>query len=160
MPNDNKISASLSAQDMTDILAAFATIKAKLPFLINLTPKERRSQPTVGTERGGMMESFDMEMGQHPDLIPTFVDVPELDKDRALFSQLDTIRACAVEICEGVQDTQQVVGSDIYMAYLSFYSSVKQAAKRAVVGIDAVYQNLRRFFPRGSAPAPTPPPNP
>jgi hypothetical protein len=161
MANDNKISASISAQDMTDILAAFATIKAKLPFLRNLTKQERISMPTVGTERGGMMETFDMEMGLHADLIPAFVDVPELEIDRALYTQLDTIKACAREICEGVEDTQQVVGSDIYLAYLSFYNSVKQAAKRAIVGADSIYQNLRRFFPRGrSTPPPAPAPNP
>jgi len=161
MPNDNKISASLSAQDMTDIMAAFATIKDKLPFLRNLTKDERRSLPTVGTERGGMMETFDLEMDLHPDLIPAYVDVPELNIDRALFSQLETIKVCAREICEGVEDTQQVVGSDIYLAYLSFYNSVKQAAKRAIVGADSIYQNLRRFFPRGrSTPPPAPAPNP
>jgi hypothetical protein len=160
MPNDNKISAVLSAQDMTDIMAAFAVIKAKLPFLINLTKDERRSTPTVGTGRGGMMDTFDSEMDLHADLIPTFVDLPELAKDRALFTQLDTLKSCAREICEGIEDTHQVVGSDIYLAYLSFYNNVKQAAKRAIVGADAIFQNLRRFFPRGSAPAPTPPPTP
>ena len=161
MPNDNKISASISAQDMTEVMAAFATIKAKLPFLRNLTKNERRSLPTVGTERGGMMETFNSEMDLHPDLIPTFVDMPELDIDRALYTQLDTLKSCAREICEGIEDTHQIVGSDIYMAYLSFYNNVKQAAKRAVVGADAIYQNLRRFFPRGrsgSTPSPTPTP--
>ena len=161
MANDNKISASISAQDMTDIMAAFATIKAKLPFLVNLTTQERRSLPTVGTERGGMMESFDSEMGLHPELVPTFVDVPELNIDRALYTQLETLKSCAREICEGIEDTQQVVGSDIYLAYLSFYNNVKQAAKRAIVGADAIYQNLRRFFPRGGGTPPVQPtPNP
>jgi hypothetical protein len=142
MPNDNKMSASITPEDMTIIMTSFATIKGKLPFLINLTVKERRSTPTVGTERGGMMETFDSEMGLHPDLIPTFVDVPELEIDRALFAQLETIKSCAKELCEGIEDTNQVVGSDIYMAYLSFYNNVKQAAKRSIVGADAIYQNL------------------
>ena len=159
MANDNKISASISAQDMTDIMAAFATIKAKLPFLINLTLEEKRRMPTIGTERGGMMETFDSEMNLHPDLIPTFVDQPELVIDRALFLQLDTLKACARELCEGIEDTQQVVGSDIYLAYLSFYNNVKQAAKRAIVGADSIFQNLRRFFERGPYKA-SPPANP
>jgi hypothetical protein len=38
---------------------------------------------------------------------------------------------------------------------------LKQAAKRAIVGADSIYQNLRRFFPRGrSTPPPAPAPNP
>ena len=157
MTNDNKISASLTAQDMTDIMAAFATIKAKLPFLINLSPEEKRRMPNISTERGGMVDTFTSEMDLHADLIPTFVDMPELAKDKALFTQLDTLKACANEICEGINDTHQAVGSDMYLAYLSFYNNVKQAAKRAVVGSDAIFANLRRFFQRGSTPAPTPP---
>ena len=159
MTNDNKISATLSAQDMTDILAAFATIKAKMPFLINLSPTERQRMPSISTERGGMIDTFTTEMDLHPDLIPTFVDMPELALDKALFLQLETIRACADEICEGINDTQKAVGSDMYLAYLSFYNNVKQAAKRAVVGSDAIFQNLRRFFQRGNTP-PAPPVNP
>lgn len=53
-----------------------------------------------------------------------------------------------------------VASSIIYLAYLSFYNNVKQAAKRAVVGADAIYQNLRRFFQRGSPPPPPTPPTP
>lgn len=158
MTNDNKVSAAISAQDMTDIMAAFATIKAKLPFLINLSPEEKRRMPNIGTERGGMVDTFTNEMDLHPDLIPTFVDTAELAKDTALILQLETIRSCANELCEGINDTHQAVGSDMYLAYLSFYNNVKQAAKRAVVGADAIYQNLRRFFQRGGGtPPPTPP---
>jgi hypothetical protein len=157
MSNDNKISASISAQDMTDIMAAFATIKTKLPFLINLTQAEKRRMPNIGTERGGMVETFTSEMGLHPDLIPTFVEMDELAKDKALLIQLETLRSCANELCEGINDTHQAVGSDMYLAYLSFYNNVKQAAKRAVVGADAVYENLRRFFQRGSTPPPASP---
>ena len=47
----------------------------------------------------------------------------------------------------------------MYLAYLSFYNNVKQAAKRAVVGADAIYANLRRFFQRGAYKA-KPPVNP
>ncbi len=157
MTNDNKISASITAQDMTDIMAAFATLKAKLPFLINLSMEDKRRMPNIGSERGGMVDTFSAEMALHPDLIPTFVDMPELAMDRALLTQLGTIRACADELCEGINDTHQAVGSDMYMAYLSFYSNVKQAAKRSVVGADAIYQTLRPYFQRGSTPTPTPP---
>lgn len=160
MTNDNKVSAAISAQDMTDIMAAFATIKAKLPFLINLSPAEKRRMPNIGTERGGIVDTFTSEMGLHPDLIPTFVDMPELAKDTALLNQLATLRACADEIWEGINDTHQAVGSDMYLAYLSFYNNVKQAAKRAVVGADAIYANLRRFFQRGGGDTPPTPPTP
>ena len=71
MTNDNKISASIPAQDMTDIMAAFATIKAKLPCLITLSAEETRRMPNISTARGGMVDTFTIEMGLHADLIPT-----------------------------------------------------------------------------------------
>ncbi|MDP1588285.1 MAG: hypothetical protein Q8M07_11105 [Prosthecobacter sp.] len=55
MPNDNRISATLSDADKAAVLAAFQVIKTKLPFLINLTPAECQSIPTLGTTRGGKL---------------------------------------------------------------------------------------------------------
>ena len=48
---------------------------------------------------------------------------------------------------------------DTYLAYLSFYKNVKQAAKRNVPGANTVLDNLKRFFPRGGG-TPRPPPAP
>ena len=157
MPNDNRISATLSDADKAAVLAAFQVIKDKLPFRVNLSPEERQSTPTLGTQRGGMDEAFSTAMAAHPELVPTFVDVPEMELDRTLWLQLGEILQCAAEVCEGISDTHALAGSDIYMSYLSFYQNVKQAAKRGVPGADTIYQNLRRFFPRGGGTPPTPP---
>lgn len=109
-----------------------------------------------------MNSTFQMEMAAHPELVPTFVDMTEVDKDSALWNDLDEILACAREVCEGIEDTHQAVGNDLYLAYLSFYNNVGQAAKRGVAGIQSIYENLRRYFRRGggSTPPPTPPPAP
>ena len=157
MPNDNKISAILTTQDFADVLAAFGTIKTKMPFLLNLTPAERKALPTLGTERGAMDDAFSSAMAAHPELVPSFVDMAEMAKDRTLWLQLAELLQCSNEVCEGISDTHAIAGSDIYMAYLSFYQNVKQAARRGVVGADAIYQNLRRFFPRGGGGGPVPP---
>lgn len=160
MSNDNKISAAISAQDKTDILAAFNTIRTKLPFLINLTAEGRRSTPAIATERGGMNSTFPMEMTAHADLVPSYVNMTEVNKDSALWDDLDEIEAAANEVCAAISDTKQAVGNDLLLAYLSFYNNVGQAAKRGVAGIQAVYENLRRYFRRGSTTPATPPTNP
>lgn len=157
MTNDNKVSASISAQDKADILAAFNTIRTKLPFLINLTADGRRSTPAIATERGGMNTTFPTEMAAHADLVPSYVNMTEVNKDSALWDDLDEIEAAANGVCAAISDTKQAVGNDLLLAYLSFYNNVGQAAKRGVAGIQAVYDNLRRYFKRGST-TPTPPP--
>lgn len=155
---DNHISATLSSADKTAILTKLGEIRALLPFLLNLTVEEKSSLPKMSTFRDGMDEAFAMEMAAHPDLVPTFVDMTEVNKDRALRTALRDIFQQIGALCEGIDDTQTAAGVDTYLAYLSFYNNVKQAAKRNVPGANTIYDNLKRFFPRGSTP--TPPPTP
>ncbi|MBE9178486.1 hypothetical protein IQ268_07915 [Oculatella sp. LEGE 06141] len=42
------ISAALTQSDRDAVLATVATIKAKLPFLVDLTADERRALPKMG----------------------------------------------------------------------------------------------------------------
>ena len=46
--SDNRISASLSQADRDAVMKAIATIREKLPFLVDLTTEERRSLPKMG----------------------------------------------------------------------------------------------------------------
>ena len=46
--NTNRIDATLSPEDQAAVLAALATIKKKLPFLIDISPDERSSLPKMG----------------------------------------------------------------------------------------------------------------
>ena len=45
---DNRISAALTQADRQAVLAAVNTIREKLPFIIVLTPEERRALPKTG----------------------------------------------------------------------------------------------------------------
>lgn len=120
-----------------------------MPFLINLTPDQKRAIPTIGTERGAMDAAFSSEMGAHPDLVPSFVDTVEMVRDQELRADLLEILQRSREVCEALEDTAHVAGSDVLLAYLSFYNNVQQASKRNVVGADTLLANLSRFFPRG-----------
>lgn len=61
-------------------------------------------------------------------------------------------------LCEGLEDTLSLAFTDLYLANLSFYASVKQAAKRGVAGADTIYNDLKVRFPgRSPAVAPVPP---
>lgn len=45
---DNRVSAAISATDRKVILDAIKNIQQKLPFLVDLSPEERRSLPRMG----------------------------------------------------------------------------------------------------------------
>jgi len=156
MPTDNRISAELSDAVKAEVLTKFQEIKALLPFLINLTPEEKRSFATISTERGAMDQTFHTEMAAHPDLVPSYIDATELAKDRELRLDLLEILQSAREVCDTLEDTAHVAGSDVLLAYLAFYANAKQAAKRGVPGASTLIDNLARFFPTGRR-AVTPP---
>ncbi|MDZ4402145.1 hypothetical protein [Prosthecobacter sp.] len=154
---DNRISATLSPTDKATILTKVGEIQALLPFLLNLTTDEKSALPKMSAIRDGMDEVFAQEMAAHPELVPGFVDMTELAKDRALRTPLRDLHQQICALCEGIEDTLTAAGVDTYMAYLSFYNNVKQAAKRNVPGANTVHENLKRFFPRGGGSTPTPP---
>ena len=48
---ENQISASLTPANRQAVMDAIATIKDKLPFLVDLTTEERRTLPKMGDKR-------------------------------------------------------------------------------------------------------------
>ena len=147
MADDNRISAEITAAVKAQVLLKITEIFNLLTMLINLTADQRRSIPNIRTQRAGMVTTFLQEMNAHPDLVPSYVSMTELAKDKQLF--------------EALTDTSQAAASDMYLAFLAFYNNVKEAARRGVVGADAILAALRVFFARGpQTPPPTTPPTP
>jgi hypothetical protein len=142
---------------MTAILAAINTINSKLPFLLNLTEQERRELPSVGPKTVGFDEQCASYMASNPELIPSFVELAEVTKDRTLRTQLGDVLRPMMQLAEGVQDTYKVVAHEVFMADLSFYQNVRQAARRGVVGADTIYNELKQRFPGRPKTPPTPP---
>ncbi len=154
MPNDNGISETIGDETKTRILGKFQEIMELLPFLGKPGTNEKRSIITIGTEREAMDATFSAEMTAHLELIPTYVDQEELARDRKLRADLQDILQRCRETCEALEDSLHEAGSDVLLAYLAFYTNVKQAAERSVPGSDTLATNLGRFFPkRGKAAA-------
>lgn len=147
MPTDNRISATLSADDKAAIMAALDIIRTKLPFLVNLTPDERQSLPRMADKTLAFDQKCGTYMTARPELVPSYVNVPELGKDRDLANDLNDIARVIGQLAEGVSDTTMLALSEAYMADLSFYQSVRQAAQRGVVGADTIYNDLSTRFP-------------
>ena len=160
MPNDNRISAVLAPADKATILQKITEIRALLPFLLNLTIQERKELFKLGDKGLGFDEKCKTYMAANPTLVPGFVSIPEMDKDRALrLNVLDILREFA-SLHEALDDTALVLGSEILMGDLSFYQNVKQATRRgSVTGVDVIYQDLQARFP-GTRTATTPTPTP
>ena len=151
MSSDNLISAVLSNEDIQTIINAVGIVRGKLPFLASLTPQERQEMSKMGEKSMGFDEKCTAYMVSHPEFLPGFVDIEEVNKDRALRGQFLSFSGLVNTTNESIIDTLMLIGGDIWMADLAYYQSVREAAKRGRPGAQAIYDDLRSRFPGGGA---------
>ncbi|MDR1345825.1 MAG: hypothetical protein LBK03_03885 [Bacteroidales bacterium] len=95
------------------------------------------------------MEKAHEFAAQNPNLVPPYLNMADFDIDFADAHNLWTVLLASQQLCENLDDTTMVAGSEAYQAALVFYSSVKIAARQDIPGAKAVYEELRKRFPRG-----------
>jgi hypothetical protein len=150
---DNRISATLSQADQQAVLAAIQTIRQKLPFLIDLTPEERRSLPRMGDRSRGFVAQALEIAAQNTDILPRSFDVDEMRKDVDLLAALSPVMTALSQLNELVEDTYMEVGSEAYMSGLLVYQFARSAGKGAA--LDNALDALGQRFARKSRSAPT-----
>ena len=143
---DNRISANLSASDRLAVMDAIATIRQKLPFLIDLTTEERKALPKLGDKSRAFVTKA-LEVGtQNPDFLPRSFDLDEMRRDMQLFEALYPILLSLTQLQELVDDTAVAVGSEAYAAGLMVYNYAKASGKGT--GLDSMVDDLGRRFAR------------
>ncbi|GAC1622575.1 MAG: hypothetical protein NVS9B10_06680 [Nevskia sp.] len=144
-------------QAVTDIRAAIALIRERMPFLLTMTPTERRELPRLGEKSIGFDEKLEVHSHSNPEFLPSFMKIEEVDKDRALRRQMLQVEGLLSTLVEAVSDTLAIIGSEIWRADLAYYNNVQEALKRGVPGAKAIYDDLSTRFPRVGRPAVAPP---
>jgi hypothetical protein len=153
---ENRISASLPAPDATTILAALADIRKKLPFLIDLTPEERRNMLKMGDKSRAFVNQSLTVATQNADILPRAFDVDEFQKDVALLAALEPVMAALTQLQELIEDTYLEVGSEAYAAALAVYGYARAAGKGAA--LDGLLDSMAQRFARKTRKTPEPPP--
>jgi hypothetical protein len=160
MPYQN-ISFELKPDEKSEIINLINQVNSKLPFLVNLTPEERKEIPKMGDKTFPFVSKALELAQQNPQLVPPYVNVEELKRDFELSVQLRDILNLIEQLYEKLSDTYLAVGSEAYVAALSFYNSAKSAAKANVPGTDTIVNELgKRFVGQGKSQGSAPQPNP
>jgi hypothetical protein len=151
---DNRVSASLSQADQQAVLAAVNTIREKLPFLIDLTPDERRALPKMGESSRGFVTQALTVATQNEDILPRSFDVNEMRGDLELLDSLRPVLNALSQLSELVEDTYTAIGSEAYTSALLVYQYARSAGKGSA--LDGALDALGQRFARKSRSA-TPP---
>jgi hypothetical protein len=90
-----------------------------------------------------------------PQFAPPYMDVPEMKKDFDAVSELLPLLRTVDQLEDNLSDTAMMAGSEAYVAALSYYNSVKMAAKMNVPGAKAIYDDLAKRFTRSKPKSPS-----
>jgi hypothetical protein len=140
------IPSTVLTQAQTKVDEAIALLA---PYVLALTPTERREMPKMGEKTIGFVEKAYDFARQNPALVPPYLDLDAFGIDfgdaHGLWTLLNTVQ----QLEENIDDTEMAAGSEAYQAALVFYNSVKVAAAQDVSGAKAVYEELKIRFPGG-----------
>jgi len=143
---DNRVSAVLTAADREVILQAIQTIRDKLPFLIDLTPEDRRALLKMGDKSRAFVSGSLALASQNAEFLPRSFDVSEMRRDVELYEQLAAILIPLSQLQELMDDTLMELGSEAYAAALVVYQYAKSSGQGS--GLDGLLDTLGQRFAR------------
>lgn len=154
MPYQN-INVVLSSADAQAVRDAFATILSKLPFLVNLTPAERKATFKTGPDSLSFVQNTLTAAQTNPGILPASFSTTEFKNDVELFVLLTEIFTLAASVTSQIDDTRVAVGGEAMQQASLVYNYVKAASKNTP-GLKPVAEQLSERFKRAGKPK-TPP---
>jgi len=147
MALDNLISVTFTEADLKELDDAMATLERVLSGkVVNLTPDQRMQYGRVKYDMEVWVSKTSNYIYNNAPLVPSYVNAAELKVDMAAHSALNPRIDRLSAILKGLEDTNSLLGADIYNSCMSFYRSVKVAAGNAP-GAAPIYDDLKQQFP-------------
>lgn len=140
----NKVDATLSAQDVQEVIAALEIIRSKLEFAVGLSPKERRQLTKIGRKSQTFTEQALNMAERYPNLIPPELDLAAARRDMDLFIALHPVVQALSVLFHLAEDTQMVAGSEAFAVARMAYKSAKTMGTG--MGLDDVLGDLSLRF--------------
>ncbi len=159
MNKENVVSIQIPANDLAEVIAKLKEINDLLkPYLVALTPEERQQVPKMSDKTRPFVDKVVDYAKSNPEFSPSYLNVDELDIDIKAVHDLTAILQVVQPLCNNLKDTEMMLGSEAYVAALTYYNSVKLAAKLNVPSAKAIHEDLSKRFegqgPTGKKPKP------
>lgn len=117
-----------------------------LPYLIALTPEQRKTIPKMSDKTVPFVEKILEYSVSAPQFAPPYMDREALASDMKVTQQLTQLFRIVKAMHNGLDDTVMEAGGESYINALSYYNSVKQAAKMNVPAAKSIYEDLKKRF--------------
>nr|VFJ63990.1 MAG: hypothetical protein BECKFM1743C_GA0114222_103581 [Candidatus Kentron sp. FM]VFJ66321.1 MAG: hypothetical protein BECKFM1743A_GA0114220_104087 [Candidatus Kentron sp. FM]VFK09752.1 MAG: hypothetical protein BECKFM1743B_GA0114221_101148 [Candidatus Kentron sp. FM] len=134
MPYQN-IDASLTPDEVQAIKATFQDVLTRMPFLVNLTAKERKSMLKTGPDSVSFVQNALSAAQDHPDILPSSFKVDHFQRDMELFTVLTELTTFAESVMSQIDDTRLALGSEAMRQSTQIYEYVKVIARKEYTGL-------------------------
>jgi hypothetical protein len=91
---------------------------------------------------------------ERPDLVPSYLDIPEFKKDLKLARQLRELLLMLNPVVEKISDSYLAAGVDAYEAARRLYSHIKAASESGAPGTDSIAAELKKRYVRRKSNSP------
>ncbi len=145
----DKISTELNEETFARVNASIDQILTDLPFLLDLTIKERKALPKFGDKSVAFVNKALEFATEHSEVLPQKLSLEEFGIDVKLYNQLFSIYQKIIILSDKVNDTYLQVGAEAYSTALIVYSNLK-ANKDLFDGSEQVLDELSKRFVRKS----------
>ena len=125
----------------------------------NLTEKEKQLYGSINEQNKLVVQKILQYSVSNPEIVPTHVDMPELNSDYAGRNTLELWEDALTLMLSNIQNAKILLDYDVFQACLSVYRNVRYQAGEDVPGMTTIYNDLKQFFPGGSNTAPATPAN-
>jgi len=141
----NLISAALSSEDAAVISNSITAIKEKLPFLLTLSPDERKALIKAGISNRSIIDNASEIAVQFPQIFSPLFNQQEFRRDYELYKSLGTVLSLLTTLTVSVEDTMMAAGSDAMIQALEVYA-VAQASQEKVPGLKSLVDEMKLYF--------------
>jgi hypothetical protein len=148
MALDNFITVVLTDEETARMDSAMQEIDSILKGkVVNLTPGQRQLYGRVAYEMEVWVDKTFDYMQQDTKLVPPYINTEEHTSDTVAHRALNPRIARLRSILQSLEDTNRLLGSDLYNNSLAYYRSLHEAAKINAVGASSKYSDLKQQFP-------------
>ena len=131
--SQNLISLDLTADDVTAMDAALATLEKLFANFVELTPDQRQKLPKMGDKSEAFCRQTLIVLDQSKAMLPSTFDLAEAQGDMIAFDTLrPRIQRLRALLSKG-EDTQMALGSDVLSASYDGYALAKVSGKGAAL---------------------------
>lgn len=147
MANENVVSIQIDPKELETIRKKVKEVKTALsPYLVALKATERQRMMKMSDKTLPFVEKVMEYSKSQPEFIPSYMQVEEMEIDFKALEDLRHIYREVEQLCQNLDDTMMLCGSEAYAAALTYYNSVKQASKMNVPGSKSIYEDLSIRF--------------